>query len=477
MRRKRLCIPLLLILTLLAAPSLRGEETPPDLPVLQLHYFYTPSCPLCEPANRVVRQAEARFGGRIQVTWRNQTEGVHVMSDYYAQLSARGMDEETPKLAVFFPQDSLYDQGILDHLHTKIEETLASAAAFNALQVEELTEAERLRQAQQRSSWAFVILGGLGDGVNPCAFATVILFVSMLTAIGRSRREILAVGISFIVAVFLAYFAMGLLLYQIRGMLSHFAIVSLVIDVVAFLFVILVGVLSLYDAAKALRTGGRGEMLLVLPESFKDKIRKRLRASAHSGSLIVGSFVTGIIISFLEAACTGQLYLPLINILVNSDEGFAEGMVKLFVYNIMFILPLIGVFLAVFFGASSEMVANAARKRVWLTKLLLGIIFLGMGTWLGFTVIPALHARFAPIPLHESGTPPKDAPAPDAHTAPAEDVEEPPVLPGDPDVDTTDTADDPEAVDAPDAPDAADTHDYVGEISIEDLDFGEGLEP
>lgn len=364
---------------------------------LRLHYYYMPSCPNCEPANRAVREAEAKYGDRIHVTWHNLGEGGNIALDYFSRLTAVGMEDETPKLAVFFGGGVVYDEGILHHLQGRIEEVLAlEEDARVTEEVVALTREEQIRQAQQRSSWVIVILAGLGDGVNPCAFATVILFVSMLTAIGRSRREILAVGGSFILAVFLTYFAIGLLFYYVRGLMIHLEFVSLLIDVVAFLFVLLVGVLSLYDAVKALRTGGRGEMVLVLPESLKDRIRKRLRVSAHSRSLIVGSFITGIIISFLEAACTGQIYFPLVNILVTSGEGFAEGMLKLLGYNLAFILPLMVVFVSVFFGASSETVAKAARRRVWLTKLLLALVFLGMGTWLGFSVIPRIWKRVAP---------------------------------------------------------------------------------
>jgi cytochrome c biogenesis protein CcdA len=47
----------------------------------------------------------------------------------------------------------------------------------------------------QRSPTAAVVLAGLLDGLNPCAFATLIFSVSYLTASERCGWEILAVGI------------------------------------------------------------------------------------------------------------------------------------------------------------------------------------------------------------------------------------------------------------------------------------------
>lgn len=43
----------------------------------------------------------------------------------------------------------------------------------------------------------------------------MILFVSMLSGVGREKRTILAVGLSFILGVFLAYIAIGVAFYEV----------------------------------------------------------------------------------------------------------------------------------------------------------------------------------------------------------------------------------------------------------------------
>jgi thiol-disulfide isomerase/thioredoxin len=55
-----------------------------------------------------------------------------------------------------------------------------------------------------------VAFGGLIDGINPCAFATLIFLVSYLTLTGRKREEIFKVGLGFTGAVFLTYLLIGL---------------------------------------------------------------------------------------------------------------------------------------------------------------------------------------------------------------------------------------------------------------------------
>jgi len=51
---------------------------------------------------------------------------------------------------------------------------------------------------------------GLVDGVNPCAFTTIIFLLSVLTLLGKTRKEMFAVGVGFTLAVFLAYLLLGL---------------------------------------------------------------------------------------------------------------------------------------------------------------------------------------------------------------------------------------------------------------------------
>jgi two-component system NtrC family sensor kinase len=55
--------------------------------------------------------------------------------------------------------------------------------------------------------------------VNPCAFATLLFLLSYLTYTGRTRGEVLAVGLCFTLAVFLTYLATGLgLLAAVRSL-------------------------------------------------------------------------------------------------------------------------------------------------------------------------------------------------------------------------------------------------------------------
>lgn len=47
--------------------------------------------------------------------------------------------------------------------------------------------------------------GKVLDGLNPCAFATIVFMVNLLILLGHSRRRILEIGLTYSIAVFVTY--------------------------------------------------------------------------------------------------------------------------------------------------------------------------------------------------------------------------------------------------------------------------------
>lgn len=370
---------------------------------LQAHFFYTPGCPLCEPTKQAVSRAEKEFFGRVVFTHHSLTSAELSSEENQKNYGAfiRALDfygrKDTPSLVVFVGDVCLGGDEIGAKLTGALQKLLQSSAQTPDFSKFGLEDKPGLRDltAERTSLW-LVLSAGFIDGFNPCAFATVILFVSMLSGVGRERRIILAVGLSFILGVFLTYITIGAAFFEVMtyfDRMPYLNYVGLAIKWFSLGLVLVAGALSLVDAFRAFRSGGKAKMLLVLPDKLKDRIRKRLRVTAHGGSLILGSFVSGIVISVLEAACTGQTYLPIITGLVSDQMTSGRGYALLLLYNVLFILPLLAVFFAVFGGMTSEQIGNAMRRKVWVTKLGLGLIFLAMAFWLGRMLLPTLTSE------------------------------------------------------------------------------------
>ena len=137
---------------------------------------------------------------------------------------------------------------------------------------------------------------------------------------------------------------------------------------------IIAALISFRDAAKA-RAGKLDEMALTLPAFLKDRIRGVIRSGAKARRFVIGAFLAGIVISFLELACTGQVYAPII---YSIQQGKMDAVAWLFAYNLAFILPLIVIFALAFTGMSNKVLIDFQTRHTFSVKIALGIVFLSL---------------------------------------------------------------------------------------------------
>ncbi len=240
-----------------------------------------------------------------------------------------------------------------------------------------------------------VISAGLIDGINPCAFTVIIFFISFLTLQGYSKRQVLGIGISFILAVFLTYILIGLGLFGFLFKLkAYWLLVKSLYIVGAVLCFILAG-LAFYDFVKFLRTRQTQNLVLQLPAGIKARIQRIIGAyyrrdktgeAGAGGSrllrLILSAFVVGCLVSLFEAVCTGQIYLPTIVFVLKSTSLKLRAFLYLMIYNLMFILPLWLILFLALLGVSSEQFSRFARRHMGIIKILMVILFLSFGIFL-----------------------------------------------------------------------------------------------
>ena len=103
-------------------------------------------------------------------------------------------------------------------------------------------------------------------------------------------------------------------------------------------------------------------------------------------SFVAGAFIAGFLVSILEFACTGQVYLPTITLVVRQEGLNSLAVLYLLMYNVCFILPLLFVFGFVYFGMSSKGIAKIMESRVGMVKLILAVVFFFVGGLLIWTV-------------------------------------------------------------------------------------------
>ncbi len=218
--------------------------------------------------------------------------------------------------------------------------------------------------------WA-VIAGGLVDGVNPCAFAAIIFMALYLAASGRNRKAVFITMLVFGAGVFSAYFLIGMGMREIIRGFYDIAAFRSVFEAMLSAALVILAVFSFLDYVRIKRGG---KTMLRLSDAGRRRINDFIKRAADSPKPYPMAFACGMAVSFVEMACTGQVYLPVITIIVR--EGAAGGYLFLLLYNIMFVIPLLLVGTAVSLGATSGQLRSFFMKRHAAFKLSMGMLFL-----------------------------------------------------------------------------------------------------
>jgi cytochrome c biogenesis protein CcdA len=188
-----------------------------------------------------------------------------------------------------------------------------------------------------------VLVSGVADGFNPCAFALLVLFatytltlVNAVTANGaptlEARRRLLGAGSLYVGAVWVTYFVIGLGLLSFLGWLGRDHLVARGASILAL-------VMALW-MLKDIFLPGVGPSMMA-PSGTHGRMQK---AMARGG--LAGMLIAGVLVGICTVPCSGALYLQITAVLHASGGGLT-GLALLALYNIAFIVPLLALLLAV----------------------------------------------------------------------------------------------------------------------------------
>lgn len=271
-----------------------------------------------------------------------------------------------------------------------LEQALATTdAEGNAWLASALVTADKGGSSAENAFRTFSVLtvigAGLLDGVNPCAFATLIFFISYLIMRSKRKRDILVVGLSFGVGVFIAYFLAGLGLYKYVAQAKWFFAIAKWFYLAIGVFALVIAALSLRDAIRV-RHGRLEDMSLQLPARQKDAIHRLIRKTANTGFLATSAFLVAFPVSLFEFLCTGQTYLPTIVLISSQTALRARATLLLAVYNLLFILPLVVITVVAWLGTTSERMVAWLTRNVVVVKIATTVLFLFIA---GFLLVRA----------------------------------------------------------------------------------------
>ncbi len=345
---------------------------------MPLDFYYAAGCRSClRFLRRTVPQLERELGLRLPVREHDILDpGVY--EAYQALLRSRGEREKAFPALLAGEQLLQGEPAIRDGIRPALQDARAGGAGEQGSAPASLPGV-----LPGKLALLPILAAGLLDGINPCAFTTLVFLLSALALAGRSRRQILLIGACFTAAVFLTYLAIGAGLLQGVRLAGAFPVVGAALRWLLIAGLTVLAVLSFYDYF-LIRCGRSKDILLQLPDRFKQRIHRDIRKRTRAAGLAASSLVLGFLIAVFELACTGQVYFPTLVYLVRVRPD-AGSFFYLLLYNLGFILPLGVIFLLAYFGVASQRLAGFARRSLAGVKLGLAALFLGLAVLTYFT--------------------------------------------------------------------------------------------
>jgi len=171
-----------------------------------------------------------------------------------------------------------------------------------------------------------VAITGFLDGIHPCAIAILIFFIAFLLTLRRSFKNILGLGLVYILVIFLTYLVIGVGLFSgimLFGQHHFFAKLGSWL-------LILLGLINLKDYFFP-----QFKLGIKIPKVPNEKIKSYLQ-KATLPTVAIAAFLVGL----CSVPCSGGIYAA-ITALLASKTTFLTGFLYLLLYNLMFVMPLI----------------------------------------------------------------------------------------------------------------------------------------
>lgn len=330
--------------------------------VVLIEYFHVDpshfgSCTTCydDTIDRIIQEIETKYLDQVSIKW----------FDMFTPLSRERFENYSltaPPAVVINREYKLSgtQEVTMENLESIINQILGGAPVDSPANNVDSSRIPTL---------SLVIVSALIDGINPCAFALLVFFLSYLFSVHRSRGSILVMGVAYVAGLFVTYFSIGFGLLQ---SVSVFGVEHL-FGWIGIILMTALGLVTVTDYIK--------------PGKFSIKFPSRVFARAHARLVRVFSrnvkkatlpvaLILGGLVGLCEFPCTGGIYYGIL-VYITTETTF--GLAYLALYNFVFILPLIVILL---FASNIKMLTKIdtwrleRRRQI---KLISGIFMIALG--------------------------------------------------------------------------------------------------
>lgn len=182
-------------------------------------------------------------------------------------------------------------------------------------------------------TFSLITINGLIDSINPCAIGVLAASVAILFSFGNYRAHILRFGFFYILATYVTYLLIGLgilkavHLFNIHNFFGWASAIAL----------IFMGFWHLKKSA------------CIIPKKTPKE------------ATILAGITFGFLVGICEFPCSGGIYLATVG-LIGIEETFWSGLLYLLWYNLMFVLPLIILFITAYNLTAARTISRVVGK-------------------------------------------------------------------------------------------------------------------
>jgi len=212
----------------------------------------------------------------------------------------------------------------------------------------------------------------LADSINPCAIAVLtMVLMSILIQNPEKRKKVLYAGIAFTASVYVGYLFYGLIIIQFFNTFAEILRQNsgLIYNGLAILAMIM-GALNIKD------------YFMYKPGSFATEMpiwmRPKVKRIINKMTSPQGAFIIGFLVTIFLLPCTIGPYIVASGLL--AELGTLGAIPWLLYYNLIFVLPMIGITILVFGGfAMVDEVSGWKDKNIKILHLIAGILLFLVG--------------------------------------------------------------------------------------------------
>lgn len=212
----------------------------------------------------------------------------------------------------------------------------------------------------------------LADSINPCAIAVLtMVLMSILIQNPDKRKKVLYAGIAFTASVYVGYLFYGLIIIQFFNTFAEILRQNsgLIYNGLAILAMIM-GALNIKD------------YFMYKPGSFATEMpiwmRPKVKRIINKITSPRGAFIIGFLVTIFLLPCTIGPYIVASGLL--AELGTIGAIPWLLYYNLIFVLPMIGITILVFGGfAMVDEVSGWKERNIRRLHLIAGILLFLVG--------------------------------------------------------------------------------------------------